>query len=515
VTEPAVPVDYTNVGYDALREAMLQLARERLPEWTDLSEGDLGVLLVELFAYAADLTMYYQTRIASNLLPETSDEPEALVQLLRFIGYELLPPAPASADLEIAVDASVTLPVVIPARTAFVVAAPGGQQLTFETDADTTIDRLPPAGADGLRRFFPLPVVEGSTVTEDPVAVSDGSPNQLYRLRQQPVIRDSISVTVTEPGGDTRWDEVPTLAASAAADRHFVSQRDAAGAATIRFGDRINGMAPPRGTVASPVVIRATYRVGGGPAGNLAAGQQFPSTLPLIKDATNPAPAAGGMPAEDLQRARSFAPRLYRTQDRAVTRDDHVDAAQQVPGVGKVRAAATNWNDVVLYVAPAGQVGPPSELLRQDLLAHFERYRMATERIAVVGPIPADVYLGAVIRAQPYFSQAAVQRAVEDAVGAYLAFDNVDFGQSIFLSKVYDLLQDLEQVAFLTVVKFSRKPGLPADIVANPDVEPTGIIELEPFELPRPGYRDAPPATAGFDLSARPPIFTIIEGGVP
>jgi Baseplate J-like protein len=515
VSEPAAPIDYTNIGYDALRAAMLGLARERLPEWTDLSEGDLGVLLVELFAYAADLTMYYQTRIASNLLPETADEPDALVQLLRFIGYELLPPAPATVDLEVAFDASVTLPVVIPARTAFAVAAPGGQQLTFETEADTTIDRLPPAGADGLRRFFPLPVVEGSTVTEDSLAVSDGSPNQLYPLRQRPVIRGSISVTIAEPGGDTRWVEVPTLASSTAADRHLVSQRDAAGAATIRFGDGINGMVPPRGAAASPVVIRATYRVGGGRAGNVAAGLQFAPTLPLIKDATNPGPAAGGTPGEDLQRARSFAPRLYRTQDRAVTRDDHIDVALQVPGVGKVRAAATNWNDVVVYVAPAGQVGPPSELLRQDLLAHFERYRMATEQITIVGPVPADIYLGAVVRAQPYFSRAAVQRAVEDAVGAYLAFDNVDFGQSIFLSRVYDMLQDLEQVASLTVVKFSRDPVLPADIVSSPDVEPTGIIELEPFELPRPGYRDAPPATAGFDLTARPTIFTIIEGGVP
>src|SRR5437764_3497104 len=97
--ELPIPIDYTNLGYDAMREAMLDLARRSLPEWTDLSESDLGVLLLELFAYACDVTLYYQTRIAANLMPGTADEPEALVQLLRLIGYELRPPAPASANL--------------------------------------------------------------------------------------------------------------------------------------------------------------------------------------------------------------------------------------------------------------------------------------------------------------------------------------------------------------------------------------------------------------------------------
>ena len=60
------PIDYTNLGYDALRSAMLARAQQSLPEWTDFSENDLGVLLIELFAYACDITMYYQTRIAGT-----------------------------------------------------------------------------------------------------------------------------------------------------------------------------------------------------------------------------------------------------------------------------------------------------------------------------------------------------------------------------------------------------------------------------------------------------------------
>src|SRR6266700_1643686 len=130
---PVTPIDYTNLGYDALREAMLTLARESLPEWTDQSEQDMGVLLVELFAYACDITLYYQTRIANNLFPATSDEPDVLVQLLRLIGYELRPAAPATANLRLAFNAPVTAPMVIPAGTQFFVTLAVGKKLTFET----------------------------------------------------------------------------------------------------------------------------------------------------------------------------------------------------------------------------------------------------------------------------------------------------------------------------------------------------------------------------------------------
>jgi len=49
---PLLPtIDYTNKDFQSLRRAMLELARYRLPEWTDQSPSDLGVLLVDLFAY--------------------------------------------------------------------------------------------------------------------------------------------------------------------------------------------------------------------------------------------------------------------------------------------------------------------------------------------------------------------------------------------------------------------------------------------------------------------------------
>jgi predicted phage baseplate assembly protein len=294
---------------------------------------------------------------------------------------------------------------------------------------------------------------------------------------------------------------VETLAASTPADRHFMVQRDVAGAATLLFGDGANGLVPPR---AAP--ISATYRTGGGSVGNVPAGTRFQSSIPLVREAVCFPAAAGGTDAEPLERARFFAPRLFRTQERAVTLGDYVDLALQVPGVGKARAVAPGWNEVILFVAPAGRVAEPSELLTRDILDFFERRRMATTLVRVRGPREVDVYLRADVRAQPYFLESDVRAAAERAVAAYLDFDAVEFGQPIYLSKIYDAIQSLEEVASLTVTEFSRTPG--------GGIETDGVLELGPHELPRPGYRDNPFTPDPLDPGHRPPILLTIQGGV-
>jgi hypothetical protein len=474
-------IDYTNLGYDALRESMLAIARETLPEWTDHSENDLGVLLIELFAYACDITLYYQSRIAAQLFPATSDEPEALVQLLRLLGFELRPAVPATVELAVAVDADQQLPLNIPAGTAFHATTTTGDRLQFETPRENTIAaaELGPVTGDNRRWFMPVTAVEGTSVTGELLGISDGSPNQLYRLSQRPVVAGSIEVLVAGPGGTVSWREERTLATATPGQRSFMVQRDVDGSATLLFGDGVNGAIPPRGSGLDQVEILARYRVGGGPEGNLPPGAVLTTSVPELRRVVAPAGGTGGTAAERLDHARALAPRLFRAQQRAVTAADYVELALRTPGVGKAQAVALNWNDVLLYVAPSGRVEQPPELLRRDLLAGFESSRMATTVLRVLGPQPVDIYLSAVIRAEPYYLRDDVRVAVTEAAATLLGFDAVDFGEPVYLSRFYDALQSLPQVASLTITRFSRDPdgGVDAD----------GVIELEPFELARPG----------------------------
>jgi predicted phage baseplate assembly protein len=76
-------------------------------EWTDLSPGDPGIVILEVFAYLTDILLY-----RLNRLPE-----KAYIEFLRLIGVRLHPPAAAGVHLHFRLARSQNRPVEIPKGT--------------------------------------------------------------------------------------------------------------------------------------------------------------------------------------------------------------------------------------------------------------------------------------------------------------------------------------------------------------------------------------------------------------
>src|SRR6266481_745790 len=96
-------IDYMARDYASFRNALIGLIPAKLPEWTDRSEADFGIVMIELFAYMADILSYYQDRIANEAFLSTAQERRSVIEHLNLIGYEMAPAAPASALLSIIV----------------------------------------------------------------------------------------------------------------------------------------------------------------------------------------------------------------------------------------------------------------------------------------------------------------------------------------------------------------------------------------------------------------------------
>ncbi|POF29081.1 putative baseplate assembly protein [Roseibium marinum] len=477
-------IDYTAVDFDSLDAALRELAARNLPEYTDQSDNDIGALLRQYVAYAADIALYYQTRIAQNLMPSTGDDPEALTQLLRWIGYERAPATAATAEVELAFDASIVPPLILPIGTGFSFTASSGQTIRFELTRDVTITATDLGNVDasrsGLRYALPFPVIEGRTTSGEEIGRADGSANQLYALSQPNVLPGSVRLTVSEAGGPRVWQEVETLLDSGPTDRHFIIRRAANGIASALLGDGVNGYAPPAGSLAVPATILADYRTGGGPAGNIPARSTLRPELALIRGATTLGAAGGGRAAENLDVARRFAPRLFRAQDRAVSRADYEDLALSVPGIGKARAVAAGWNSVALFLAPQGQVAEPSETLRANVAAMLEPRRILGTELRLLPPDIVEVYIRARVRPGPFMPRNAVRDAVISEMERFFAFDAVDFGEPLYLSRLYDRIQSLAGVDFLFIDRFTT--------TQNGGVDGDGVVELTAWQLPRP-YR--------------------------
>jgi hypothetical protein len=486
-------IDYMARDYESLLQAMRDLVPQKLPEWQDYAnEADFGNVLLELFAHIGDILSYYQDRVANESFLGTARTRRSVIEHLRLIGYKLGTAAPAAASLSLTVPGTVNATVTVKKGDAFATKSDKNRpSVRFEYTGDTplTIDfsTIAPDPRTGRKTFAGLPVEEGRLIQDEVLGTSDGSPNQRYTLAHsglivrppgpaQDVGRDVLLTTQLGPAQDV-WTLQDTLAFSQAAQKDFVIEIDENDQATVIFGDGTFGAVPGNGAV-----IRATYRVGGGQAGNVPANAiqtivNAPQLALLGARVTNPGPATGGAERESIDHAVQHAPAVFRSLKRAVTASDYEALALSFKGVGKVRVGWTGWNQVTLYVAPSGG-GKVSDVLEASLKAYFEDKRMLTQIVEVADVDYIPIYVTAEIEVEGYYVRADVQARVQQAAADLLAFDRVDFGQSIYLSKFYENSQSIPGVRYVNITEF-RRGDRPA-----PAVEPSGKIVLDKNEVP-------------------------------
>ena len=81
--------------------------------WNDFEEDSAGVMLVEAFAYIADLLLFYLDRQANEVYLPTATERQNLINLCKLIAYSPSGAQAAQADLTISIkepcDTDVTL----------------------------------------------------------------------------------------------------------------------------------------------------------------------------------------------------------------------------------------------------------------------------------------------------------------------------------------------------------------------------------------------------------------------
>lgn len=128
-------IDYVTKDYAGFRDGMLAQIPLLLPNWTDRSEADFGVALIELFAYVADILSYYQDRVANEAYLATASQRRSVQELLRLIDYQIDPGLAASALLHFDVSADVAVGTASLPYRAKTAGVPGQPDRIFEVTA--------------------------------------------------------------------------------------------------------------------------------------------------------------------------------------------------------------------------------------------------------------------------------------------------------------------------------------------------------------------------------------------
>ena len=360
-------LDYSNKDQDALERRLRSLIEVAFPNWTEAAKANFGNLLVGLFAFVGDTHTYYVDQWARESRISVAQLRRSLIGLVKLINYDPQGVSAATVDLTFTLEAAAANDVTIPAgttcRTKDVT-----DPVTFELLADLTIAAGDTSGNGTVE----------NTISQNEILVSDGLPNQTFRLNNAPFVDQSpSSPIVTFANGS--YEVVDNFLDSTSTDRHVTIAVDSNDRATLRFGDGVNGAIPVgNGTV--------DYKIGGGEGGNVEANTitsidgTFTDTLgnPVLVTVNNTSEASGGAPRESNAEIRQNAPKASRVLKRAIAREDYEVVAEQVPGVARALHVTKNEDDAIaenagiVFVIPDGG-GTASQALLDEVLSRFKQ----------------------------------------------------------------------------------------------------------------------------------------------
>jgi hypothetical protein len=270
-------------------------------------------------------------------------------------------------------------------------------------------------------------------------------------------------VTLTAATGEV-WRPLRDLLASDPSTQAFVAEVDNEGIARLRFGDEVNGRRPAartRFTAQYRVGLPQDGNVGRDGIGHLVAG---PSGITRVR---NPMSAFGFRVPEALEEIRRYAPEAFRTQERAITGDDYARAAERHAEVQRAVARfrwTGSWYTVFVSVDRKGG-RTVDAAFASELRTLLDRFRMAGVDLEIRPPIFAPLEIRLLVCVLPGYERSAVKRALLDVFAnrrlldgrvGFFHPDNWTFGQTVYLSHIYERAMSVAGVDAVDVEVFKR-----------------------------------------------------------
>ena len=324
--KPTDGIDYTSRDYEAYRDLLITKLQEKMPEYTDTSETDAGIVILEALANGLDICSLYADIIANDVILPTTQDRKLAVILARCLGYKAYNQTAAVYQQVFVLSEPQEYDVLIPKGTVVTTEDDNDvEPLQFETMDDLII----PAGELGDEQDeegyykYTVEVEHGITIEDDVIGSSAGTPLQTFQLNYTGVLVDSIELYVDEGDGEVLWEQVDSFLDCNEESRVYMVFVDEFDVCTIEFGNGVKGRIP---SVFDNGII-ATYRVGGGVVGNVNEDviTELETGLPFVDSTFNLSADVIGHDKEDIESIKLNAPAAYRSRDRLVTLEDYQD----------------------------------------------------------------------------------------------------------------------------------------------------------------------------------------------
>jgi len=319
-------LDYVNYDFDDLVQQLINRVADKAA-WTDTYRSSTGQTLIELYAYVANLVLYYIERRAEESYLETARNRSSVINLVRLLNYIPKLRTSAAGILTFTIPTIHSSNIYIPKYTEC--QTQGRVKYIVSEDVVLLAGSL---SVNANAKQGELVVLE---------SVSNGGVSQEYPIEDSNIEEGSIEVIIN----GVTWEQVSTFLITQPETLAYRLRYELDDSITIIFGDGQKGKIPPTGYTITRRYVRSN-----GVDGNVYASDSINVINSTIYDdvgesveveVTNTDVFLGGDEREDTEEIRYEAPRVFATGDRAVTKADYIAIIENYAGV----ANANIWGE--------------------------------------------------------------------------------------------------------------------------------------------------------------------------
>ena len=470
-------VNFTNLDFEDVKTTLKEYLKSN-SNFTDYDfEGSNLSTILDVLAYNTYITSYNANMVANEVFIDTATLRENVVALARNIGYTPRSRKAATSAISFIVDASniTPKPASITLRKGTVAASRGtfgGGGASFCVLDDITVPVV-----NGVAAFSEIPIYEG-TVVEKNFTYSARNPQQKFILPNPGIDTDLIRVGVKNNVSSTatvKYSLQDNLFYIGSDSKIFYLQEVADERYELFFGDGVFGK-----KLDDQNYITVTYLVTNGDSGNGFSQFAFNGRLTYVRDGneytvtegisllTPEYSSRGGSSIEQVESVRKYAPKVYSTQNRAVTADDYETLipakiypdTESISVFGGEELIPPQYGKVFISIKPRfGDFLP--NLIKDNIKLKLKKY-------AVAGVVPEILdlkYLFLEVSSRVYYntnlapSSADVSSVVSNNAAKYADSTELNkYGARFKYSKFLKVIDDSHEAVTsnITIVKMRR-----------------------------------------------------------
>ena len=469
--------NFANLDFDQVKTTLIEYIQSS-SDFTDYNfEGSNLSSIIDLLAYNTYITSYNANMVANEVFIDSATLRENVVSLARNIGYVPRSRKAARATVSFYVDTTNIAPA--PASLTLKAGPVAGTSGTFGNNSYifSILEDITVPVVDGIATFNDIKVYQG-TVLNSSYTYSSQDPNQKFIIPNAGVDTELISVTVRPNEQSTishKYSLQDSLFNIDSTSRVYYIQEIEDERYQIFFGDGIFGRALEDGNF-----ITINYITTAGDGGNGVSSFSFNGRITYTRNAadytvtsgisllTTGLMSSGGEMIESVDSIKKYAPRIYASQNRALTANDYealipskiYPETESISVFGGEDLVPPQYGKVFISIKPrTGDFLP--NLTKEDIKMKLKKY-------AVAGIVPEILdlkYLFIEVDSKVYYntnqapSAAYVSSTVQNNANKYAESVEMNkYGAKFKYSKFLKVIDDSSAAVTsnITIVRMRR-----------------------------------------------------------